>query len=336
MSGRGVRSRCFRGAALAFVLLASARAYGGELKPTGKKIMDEWDARNQLTDEIVEGVTHVYKNFKLMGKKVNINEKRRTTSWLLRYGKNNLASILRYHSPKDYENLSVLSYKDTKGYSNRYVVWQWDPDKKPHGQLKQMVGPLSLDSKTNSFAGTDFTFEDLEPEDLDSCVYRHVRDEKIKHPHEEKLDGTDCFVVEAYKKPGHGKTGYSKRVLWISKKRYLALKIMFYTNRTGKHCKTLWSWDFVEAKPGAWRADKTEVRWHNGKTWTRMTTTKRQIEPGIPVWFFQPQILKLTDQKSMKLIREMWSDWHRVQKLKKERDQLKKQLAELRKKGGRK
>jgi Outer membrane lipoprotein-sorting protein len=323
------------GLALAFLLLPVARAAAGELKPSGKKIMDDWDARNQLVDEIVEGTTHVYKKFKLMGKKVNINEKRRTTTWTLRYGKNNLASVLRYHSPKDFENLSVLSYKDT-GYANKYVVWQWDPDKKPRGQLKQMVGPLSLDSKTNSFAGTDFTFEDLEPEDLDSCLYRHIKDEKLKHPHDKKLDGTDCYVVEAYKRPGHGKTGYFKRVVWVSKKRYLGLKTTFYDLRTRKLTKTLWTWNFVKVKPKVWRANKSEMKWHNGKTWTRMTISKRQSDPGIPRWFFQPQILKLTDGKSMKLLREMWKDWHRVEKLKKERDALKKKLAKLKKKGGEK
>lgn len=305
------------------------RGSAGELAPSGKKIMNEWDTRNQLRDEIVEGLTHVYKNFKLMGRKVNINEKRRTTTWTLRYGKNNLASILRYHSPEDLENLSVLSYKDT-GYANKYVVWQWDPDKKPYGQLKQMVGPLSLDSKANSFAGTDFTFEDLEPEDLDSCVYRHTRDEKLVHPHDKKLSGTDCYVVEAYKKTGYGKTAYFRRVLWISKKRYLILKAMFYDRRTRKHTKTLWSWDFAEAKPNIWRANKSEMKWHNGKTWTRMTISKRQPDPGIPPWFFQPQILKLTGQKSMKLTREMWGIWYRVEKLKKERDAAKRELKTLR------
>jgi hypothetical protein len=284
--------------------------------------MDEWDARNQLTDEIVEGTTHVFKDFKLLGRQVNMNEKRRTTTWGLRYGKNNLASVLRYHSPEDLENLSVLTYKD-HGYANKYVVWQWDPDKKPYGQLKQVVGPLSLESKSNSFAGTDFTFEDLEPEDLDSCTYQHLADEKLTHPHDNKLSGTDCYVVEAYKKPGYGSTGYHKRVLWISKDKYLSIKVEFYNSRTQKLEKTLWGWDYVEALPNIWRPNQSEMKWHNGNTWTRMSTQKRRPNPGIPPWFFQSNILKLTDSDSLKIIEEMWGVWARVEGLRKERDELK-------------
>ncbi len=36
-----------------------------------------------------------------------------TTSWSLRYGKNDMATVLRYHTPKDYKDLSVLSYRDS-------------------------------------------------------------------------------------------------------------------------------------------------------------------------------------------------------------------------------
>jgi hypothetical protein len=328
MRKTSTRASCLAIAIALLCVVPVSGAFAGELEPSGKAIMDEWDARNQLVDEVTEGVTHVYKKFRMLGRNVNMDEKRRTTTWTRRYGKNNLASVLRYHSPEDLKDLSVLSFKDT-GYASKYVVWQWDPEKKPRGQLKQMVGPLSLDSKTNSFAGTDFTFEDLEPEDLDSCVYRHVKDEKLKHPHDPSLSGTDCYVVEAYKKPGFGKTGYAKRVLWIDKKRYIAIKGTFYDRRTGDLIKTLWSWKLNEIQPKIWRADASEMRWHNGKTWTRMTVSKRTPNPGIPRWFFQPQILKITDEEGGKLIREMWGVWHRVEKLRAEKEALAKELAAL-------
>ena len=322
------RLTCFL-AALMIVGAALSRA--GELAPSGKAIMDEWDGRNRLQDEITEGMTEIHKKFKLMGKMRTFDQKRRTTTWTLRYGENNLATVLRYHSPEDLENLSVLSYKDLKAYSKPYVVWQWEPD---NNLLRQMSGPLSQTPKNNYFAVTDFTYEDLELEDLDSCVYRHVRDEKLKHAHDKKLSGTDCYVVEAYKKQGH-KTGYAKRVLWISKDRYLTVRIDFYRTPKPKEVfKTLWAWDFKEVLPGIWRSDTIRMERQDRDCWTKMTTRTRRANPGIPAWFFQPNVLKITDEKGVALIEEMWSDYREIKKLEEEVEAARKELGALRKKTG--
>jgi hypothetical protein len=121
--------------------------------------------------------------------------------------------------------------------------------------------------------------------------------------------------------------------MWISKDRYITIKTEFYDKIKQKLQKTLWAWDFEEVLPKIWRANKTEVRWHNGNTWTKMTTSSRQANPGIPRWFFQPNILKLTDKASMDLIEEMWGVYGKVLKLRDERDQLKTELEKLQKGG---
>ena len=299
---------------LGFALLASVSVVpAGELKPSGRKIMEEVEDRNVLDDEITEIVTQVYKNFTIMGKRVRMNEKRRATNWSLRYARNHQAMISRFHTPKDLRNLSLLSYRDLRGYGKPYIAWQWDPEKKPP-ELKQVSGPLSIINRTTGWAGTDYTIEDMEPPDLDSCSYRHVRDEKLKNPHDKKLSGADCYVVEAYKKPGY-RTGYFKRVTWVEKKRWLVLKVDFYAKRNRKRDKTLWLWDYVEAKPGVWRSNQSLMKYVSGKSWTRISVTKRKVNPGIPPWFFQPRVLRLTDAKSMRLVREMWSLWREVRAL---------------------
>lgn len=305
--------------AAALGLLGAAAA--GEMEPAGRKIMDETDQRNVLHDEIVEGETVVRKKFVVMGRKVDVDDKRRTTSWSMRYGKNNVATIIRYHTPKEYKNLSVLSYRDVSLGNKPYIVWQWEPEARP-GVLKLVSGPTSLHDNTASFALTDFTFEDLEPEDLDAFVYVHVRDETI--------DKTPCFVVEAYKKPECGRTGYCKREVWVSKDKYLIHKVNFYHRATGKLDKVFAASDFVEVMPGIWRANTStmtkvlsaaETR-EGYVSYTKMTTTKRRPLPGIPPWFFNTNALKVTDDKGLALIEEMWA-------IHGENEKLKKEIAEL-------
>jgi outer membrane lipoprotein-sorting protein len=73
-------------------------------------------------------------------------------------------------------------------------------------------------NKKDSFVGTDFSYGDV--------IGHKVEDWNHKLLRQEKVDGRDCYVVESTPKRPEvaDNTGYSKRVNWIDKESYVALR----------------------------------------------------------------------------------------------------------------
>lgn len=88
-----------------------------------------------------------------------------------------------------------------------------------------------------SFLGTDFAFEDFLPENPALWNYEREIDETI--------DGEQCFKIVAVPKDEEAaeQTGYTRRVLWISREDYALVKIDFYDARKNL-LKTLLMDDF--------------------------------------------------------------------------------------------
>lgn len=80
-------------------------------------------------------------------------------------------------------------------------------------------------SKKNAFMGSDFTYEDLEPERIDNFNYEILKSEF--------LDGQNCWVVEAVpaSREKARASAYSKRILWITKAHMATLRVEFYDRR---------------------------------------------------------------------------------------------------------
>lgn len=130
---------------------------------------------------------------------------------------------------------------------------------------------LASGDKSQRFAGTDFTYEDLRTENLDGFEYQRKG--------EEKVDGRDCWIVEA--RPKEGTTsGYSLRKLWVDKERYLILKIEYYDPK-GALLKTLENKGFEQVS-GLWRAKGAIMKDVQRKTETRWRFSERAINPGLP------------------------------------------------------
>ena len=84
---------------------------------------------------------------------------------------------------------------------------------------------IAAGGKKNYFMGTDFTYEDLEGDDLDDYNYNVLR--------EEDLEGAPSYVIEALpaSEEKARETSYSKRILWIQKDNFVTVKIEFYDRR---------------------------------------------------------------------------------------------------------
>ncbi len=104
---------------------------------------------------------------------------------------------------------------------------------------------ISGSDKTDSFVGTDLSFEDFEFSDGlvggESKSYKVVR--------EEERFGEDCWVIEALPitEEEREASGYSKRVIWVSKDHYHAVFTEFY-DHNGEFLKTMRLSDFRTIK----------------------------------------------------------------------------------------
>lgn len=77
------------------------------------------------------------------------------------------------------------------------------------------VRRISSSQKSDSFMGSDMSYEDMTSRELDEYSYKLLG--------EEKLGDDDCFKLEALPKP-EAESTYSKFISWVSKDKYLTLK----------------------------------------------------------------------------------------------------------------
>jgi len=94
---------------------------------------------------------------------------------------------------------------------------------------------ISSDSKSDSFMGSDFTYDDLGDRKLEADQHKRLADETI--------DGIDYYVVESIS--NEEDYMYSKTVTWIRKDHFIGLKKDFY-DEDGELFKRLEVKKFVE------------------------------------------------------------------------------------------
>lgn len=117
-----------------------------------------------------------------------------------------------FKSPTDVKNTATLLVEHSKGDDD---IWIYLP------ALKKVRRLVSSDKKS-SFVGTDFSYGDV--------IGHKVEDWNHKLLKEEKVDGIDTWVLESLPKSPKtvDNSGYSKRISWIAKDSYVAVKGELY------------------------------------------------------------------------------------------------------------
>ena len=172
--------------------------------------------------------------------------------------------LMRFLTPRDVENTALLTWEQKGGDDDQ---WLYLP---ATGKPKR----IASSGKKNRFMGTDFSYEDLRPEPLDSYEYKLVGSENI--------DGKPCFVIEAFPKTDKEKqdSGYSKRKFWILKDTHFSLKREFY-DKTGTLEKIELSLDLKAIGGTLWRANTTEMQDVRKKTKTLLVVDSRKLNQGL-------------------------------------------------------
>lgn len=182
---------------------------------TGLSIMKKNDAQVLANDESVD-----LKMILTDSKKRS--RERQVTQFIKTDAAKNRSSIIQFSAPADVKGTSFLAVEHTGREDDQ---WLYLP-------ALRKTRRISSSDQTDNFVGSDFTYEDLNTEDLDAFKYT------LKE--EATLDGVACYHIEAIPVTEAKKkeTGYSKRELYIRKNDYVAQKIMFF-DKNGAHTKTL-------------------------------------------------------------------------------------------------
>ncbi len=173
-------------------------------------------------------------------------------------------AMIVFISPSDLKGTTLMTIEASKG---EYRQWMHLP-----GQTS--LQRIADKSKRTAFMGSDFSYEDLQPEKPDNYVF------SLSEP--QRLDDQDCFVIDII--PADRETeknsAYGRRRAWIRKDIYFTLKIEFY-NKRDQLVKTQTSHDLKHSHDTVWYAEKVLMENHQKNHKTLMGIKTKEV--NIPI-----------------------------------------------------
>jgi len=239
------------------LMVVSFFASAASAQMTGRQVMEKQKSLHKVKTEI--GSENM-----LLVDKGGSKETRQVRRYAKETGKDLHKYLVVFLSPGDIRGTALRTWENKGGDNDQ---WLYLPAQKKEQRIAKA-------GKKNYFMGTDFTYEDMEPEDLDNYNYTILKSENINH------DGQthDCWVIQAV--PANEKkkreSGYAQRVMWIEKVHYTTLKTDFYDTRN-KLQKTQTNHEYVNVGGTVWRPKKTWMKHHEKNHQTVTMTTSRKI-----------------------------------------------------------
>lgn len=186
--------------------------------PTGREVMELYDAQQRTAD------SEVTIDMTLVNRQGDARE-RVLTMWTRTREDGTRQVLIRFVAPTDIEGTGFLQVERRDGDDD---LWLYLPALR---RTRRIAGS----GRRDPFVGTHFTYEDLDPEDLDEHVYTVLGTEMI--------GGRPTWVVEALPdEDGARGSGYSRRVLWIDRERHTLLQAELF-DRDGALRKRLTAGD---------------------------------------------------------------------------------------------
>ena len=179
-------------------------------------------------------------------------------------------SMLRFVEPANVRGTSVLTLEASGRSDDQWVYL-------PSLNRSRRI---AASNRTERFAGTDYTFEDIRSEDFENHTYRRLDNQTV--------NGVDCMVVECTANDDY-ESGYSRRLVFVDS-RYLTIKTEFY-DRQGELHKVL-AFRNYEQVDGHWRARESMMHDMQRDTRTVWRFAEREINPGLPDSLFTVRTLE--------------------------------------------
>ncbi len=252
---------------MATILLSATPGFGQE-DLTAREIMEKNDRQMNSRDEESRFT------MKLINKQGK--ERKRT---VFMYSKtdalNNNKTLIRFLAPADVKGVGLLAIED----GDREDQWLYLP------ALKR-VRRISSSEKSDSFMGSDFSYEDVEQNDLDNYAYTLLR--------EEVFDDQSCYVIQSIpvNEQTIKETAYSRTEVWIRQDNFIAARVDYF-NHKGDHFKTMRS-DNIRPIDGTdkWRAHLIDMRNVSTGHHTELHYDSIQIDRGLDDNLFTQRYLE--------------------------------------------
>ncbi len=181
-----------------------------------------------------------------------------------RYGKKSEngfnKTLLVFTSPPDLKGTTLMTQEISKG---EYKQWIYLP-----GQ--QSLQRIAAKAKRSAFMGSDFTYEDMQPDNPDYYSF--------SSPRSETLDGHDCFVIDITPATAEAKkqSSYGRRQAWVRKDIYFTVKVKFY-DRRDRLVKTQTCHELKNSHGNVWYAQKVLMDNHKKKHKTLMGIKTKDV-----------------------------------------------------------
>ncbi len=238
-------------------------------QPAARQIMERYKAQDRTDDSSVK------LKMTLINPRGGVR-KRQVTQVTKTDPDDNRRQLIRFLSPADIAGTGFLSIE----HNNR------DDDNWLYLPALRKTRRIAGSDKTDSFVGSEFTYEDLDAEDLNAYKYELIASEHV--------DGVETWIVVAIPiDPKKAKeSSYSKRELWITKDHHLVIQTKYY-DRQGAYVKLFKASD-IRRVPGTekWRAyhiSMEDVR--KGKK-TVLELSDYKINTGLGGEYFSERYLK--------------------------------------------
>ena len=217
--------------ALAYCCLPGVQVQADEETPEekGLRIALESSARNDGFGDFTAGLTMVLQDRHLR------ESVRQMRFKVLEVTADGDKSLFVFDQPRDVQGTALLTHSHINTLDDQ---WLYLP------ALKR-VKRISASKRSGSFMGSEFSYEDMSPPEVEEYTYRFLRDEPCGE--------LNCTVTEQV--PLDEKSGYSKKLIWQDTGELRTWKMELY-DRKGSHLKTLTFENYQQYLDRYWRAGR--------------------------------------------------------------------------------
>lgn len=180
-------------------------------------------------------------------------------------------SVIVFDTPADIKGTAFLTHSHPLTSDDQ---WLYLP------ALKR-IKRISSSNKSGPFMGSEFAYEDIASQEVEKYRYKYLKDEQI--------DGFDTYVLEQY--PEYKNSGYTRQIVWMDKKMYQPIKIVFY-DRKNSLLKTLSYSGYQQYASKYWRPDSMEMVNHQTGKSTTLIWANYKFQSGFSSRNFDKNSLK--------------------------------------------
>lgn len=179
-------------------------------QPTGREVMEKLDDQAEPKD--VVSTTNMTLTKMVRGKERSRVRAITRSQKFYDSGDFSSKTLIRFQKPADVKGTGLLmwEYRDSEKDSDQ---WLYLP-------ALQKSKRIISNQKSQSFMGSDFSYEDMEGRDLDEDTYNLLGEEDVA--------GDACYKVEAVPVE---KGNYARRIVWVEKMRSVMRKVEFYDKK---------------------------------------------------------------------------------------------------------